>query len=166
MTKRAKILMLGAGVALFLISTKKGNEIMNSVSNAVWLLDPRGNKYDAQFAAAETKYGLPKNLLRRMAYQESRFNPAAKSLAGALGLMQFMPATAKSYGIDPLNPAQSIDAAGKMMAQMYKQFGSWSKALAAYNWGSGNLTKFLAGQKTMPAETVAYMKQAADLGVA
>lgn len=129
-----------------------------------WKIDPRGNKYDAAFTAAETKYHLPDGWLRRQAWQESRFNPNARSKAGALGLMQFMPATAKEYGIDPLNPLQSIDAAGKYMAKLYRQTGSWAKAAAAYNWGIGNLQR--NGIQNAPAETLAYMKIAADVGVA
>ncbi len=132
-----------------------------------WKIDPRGNKYDAQFDAAEKKYSLPKGLMRRMAYQESRFNPSAKSPVGALGLMQFMPATAKEFGIDPLNPAQAIDAAGKYMSSLYRQAGSWTAALAAYNWGIGRVLKFQKGIiKKMPDETIAYLKIAEDIGVA
>lgn len=151
-----------AGVFLVLTQTTKGKQLM---STTIWKLDPRGNKYDTAFTAAETAHGLPAGLLRRMAYQESRFNPTARSPVGASGLLQFMPATAKAYGIDPLDPFASITAAAKMMQSLHKQFGRWDYALAAYNWGSGNLTKFIAGARTMPAETVAYMAQASDVGV-
>lgn len=156
-------------VALTLRKTPTGTliitKVTSAINSAVWSIDPRGNQYDAQFTATELKYGLPKGLLRRMAYQESRFNPAAKSPVGASGLMQFMPATAAAYGFDPLNAVYSIEYAGQMMHGLYKTFGQWGLALAGYNWGSGNVAKFLAGTKTMPAETIAYMKQATDVGV-
>ena len=139
----------------------KGKMMVNST---VWKLDPRGNQYDAEFAAAEKANGLPAGLLRRMAYQESRFDPAAKSPAGALGLMQFMPKTAASMGFSPLDPHASIKNAGIMMRGLIKQFGRVDYALAAYNWGAGNMSRYLAGQTKMPAETVAYMQQAADVG--
>lgn len=161
-TPSSVVFIAVAGI-LILTQTTKGQQIMNS---ALWKIDPRGNKYDPAFVAAETANGLPAGLLRRMAYQESRFNPAVRSPAGAIGLMQFMPATAAAYGLNPLDPVASINAAGKMMLSLHKQFGRWDYALAAYNWGSGNLTKYLAGKRTMPAETVAYMAQASDLGLA
>ncbi|NAZ78048.1 transglycosylase SLT domain-containing protein [Kineococcus sp. T13] len=97
--------------------------------------------YEAAFAAAEQKYGLPAGLLRAVAKQESGFNPNAKSPAGATGLMQFMPATARSMGIDPSDPFQAIDAAGKYLSQNLKTFGSVPLALAAYNAGPGNVRK-------------------------
>lgn len=123
------------------------------------------------FATAESKYRLPPDLLNRVAYQESRYNPAAISLAGAIGLMQFMPATAKDFGIDPRDPFQSIDAAGKYLSQLYAQFKSWPLALAAYNWGQGNMRKHLAKHgglnvAALPDETRKYLLIASDIGVA
>lgn len=129
-----------------------------------WKIDPRGAPYDADFAAAEQTYNLPTGLLRRMAYQESRFNPNAKSPVGAMGIMQFMPATAAQFGIDPFDPHASIRAAGEYMAQLYGMAGSWRGALAAYNWGIGNVLR--KGLDAAPAETVAYMQIANDVGVA
>ena len=65
---------------------------------------------------ANSKYGLPDGLLSAIASAESGYNPNAKnSGSGASGMFQFMPATAKGYGIDPFNPTQAADAAGTMM---------------------------------------------------
>lgn len=153
--KRGGLVVVAAVGAVALIILGKDN---------MWKLDPRGNQYDHLFTAAEQRYGLPAGLLRRMAYQESRFNPAAVSPVGAVGILQFMPATAKEFGIEPRNAAQSIDAAGKYMAQLYKATGTWTKALAAYNWGVGNVMR--KGMSAAPAETVAYAAMAQDVGVA
>jgi len=98
--------------------------------------------YDAAFAAAEAKYGLPAGLLSAVAKQESGYDPAARSGAGAVGLMQFMPATARGMGIDPADPAQAIDGAGRLLAAHLKRFGSVPLALAAYNAGAGNVSKY------------------------
>ena len=98
--------------------------------------------YDAAFSAAEAKHGLPAGLLSAVAKQESGYDPKAKSPAGAVGLMQFMPATAKGVGIDPTDPFQAIDGAGKLLASHLKTFGSLEKALAAYNAGPGNVRKY------------------------
>ena len=121
--------------------------------------------YEAAFSAAEQKHGLPAGLLRAVAKQESGFNPNAKSPAGATGLMQFMPATARSLGIDPRDPMASIDAAGKYLSQNLKTFGSVPLALAAYNAGPGNVRKH--GGIPPFAETQNYVKKiTADLGSA
>lgn len=131
----------------------------------------RAAPFLAAFAATESKYGLPPDMLNRVAYQESRYNPNARSAAGAIGLMQFMPATAGDFGINPLDPFQSIDAAGRYLSQLYAQFKSWPIALAAYNWGQGNMRKHLAKHgglnvASLPDETRKYLAIASDIGVA
>jgi hypothetical protein len=121
--------------------------------------------YEAAFTAAEEKYGLPAGLLKAVAKQESGFNAKATSGAGATGLMQFMPATARSLGIDPTDPYASIDAAGRYLGQNLAKFGSVSLALAAYNAGPGNVSKY--GGIPPFTETQNYVKKiTADLGSA
>jgi soluble lytic murein transglycosylase-like protein len=75
-----------------------------------------------------------------------------------------MPATAQDLGIDPLDPAQAIPAAGAYLRRLYDATGTWSKALAAYNWGIGNVQR--KGLAAAPAETRAYVAQiTGDTGV-
>lgn len=125
----------------------------------------RAAPFLAAFAAAESKYGLPNDILNRVAYQESRYNKDAKSSVGAIGLMQFMPATAKDFGIDPADPFQSIDAAGRYLAQLFAEFRDWKLALAAYNAGQGNVRKY-KGVPPFP-ETREYVASIArDIGLA
>lgn len=89
---------------------------------------------------------------------ESGLNPAAVSPKGAVGVAQFMPGTAKAFGIDPRDPAQAIPAAGQFMRQNLDRFeGSYPSALAAYNWGPGNVSRVGGNQSLMPAETRAYV---------
>ncbi len=91
--------------------------------------------------AAETssQYGveITPNLLKSVIKQESGFNPDATSHAGAQGLMQLMPATAKSLGVfNSMNPYQNVKGGAKYLAQMLQKFdGNLQKALAAYNAG-------------------------------
>jgi hypothetical protein len=71
---------------------------------------------------------------------------------------QFMPDTAKGYGIDALDTSQASKAAGKMLRSLYEKYGSWDKAIAAYNWGPGNLDADIKKHgadwlKYAPAET-------------
>lgn len=118
--------------------------------------------YTDAIRAAEAKYQLPDSLLARVLYQESRFRPdiisgATRSSVGAQGIAQFMPATAADLGIDPLDPFQAIPAAAKYLRQLYNQTGSWDRALAAYNWGVGNVQR--KGLDAAPLETRNYVSQ-------
>lgn len=114
---------------------------------------------------ATKKYGLPTDLLARVANAESSWDPEATSSAGAQGLFQFMPATARGYGINPLDPAQATDAAGKMLSGLLAKYGGdYAKALAGYNWGGGNVDKAVKkyGSNWLahaPAETQKYIKK-------
>lgn len=120
--------------------------------------DSESTPYDPEFKAASTRYRLPWPLLREVARAESSFNPEAwNSESGASGLMQFLPSTAEELGIDPWLPAQAIEGAARYLRTLYGQFGSWPKALAAYNWGPGNLSK--KGLANAPEETRKYTEQ-------
>lgn len=98
--------------------------------------------YQQMFDAATTKHGLPAGLLSAVAKTESAYNPRAVSPAGARGLMQIMPGTARDLRVDPMNPAQAVDGAARLLAQHIKTFGSVPLALAAYNAGPGNVQKY------------------------
>ena len=99
-----------------------------------------GNQqYDAWIEQAAAKNGVPANLISALLDVESGYNPNAKSPAGAVGIAQFMPSTAESFGIDPYNPQQAIDGAARYLKQEYDHFGNWSQALEAYNGGRGNV---------------------------
>lgn len=102
-------------------------------------LNPAYKEFESLYQSASSQYGVPLNILLWQGQRESNFDPSAVSSAGAVGIAQFMPATAAQFGIDPLNPAQSINAQAQYMSQLYNEFGNWTAALAAYNWGPGNL---------------------------
>ncbi len=91
--------------------------------------------YGADFAGASASTGVPEALLNAVASTESSFQPGAVSSAGAEGLMQLMPTTAASLGVNPFNPPQAVNAAAHLLSNYHEQFGSWSLALAAYNAG-------------------------------
>jgi len=94
------------------------------------------NNYSSAISAASARYGVPDRLLTAQLQQESGFNPYAVSSAGAEGIAQFMPATARSIGlVNPFDPTAAINAAAKYDAQNYRRFGNWRQALEAYNEG-------------------------------
>jgi soluble lytic murein transglycosylase-like protein len=98
---------------------------------------PGAPALDAAFSAAAQATGLSPALLKAVAQQESGFQPEAVSSAGAIGVMQLMPATAAELGVDPYNAAENIMGGARYLAALLHQFGSLPLALAAYNAGPG-----------------------------
>lgn len=104
---------------------------------------PTGTPYADLFSAAGAKYGVDARLLAAVARQESGFNPRAVSGAGAQGLMQLMPGTSRGLGVsDPFDPAQSVDAAARLLKGLQQEFGRTDLALAAYNAGPGAVKRY------------------------
>ncbi len=96
----------------------------------------------AMARAAADKHGIPQDLFLRLVYQESRFNQNAISHAGAIGLAQLMPGTAKEMRVDPNVPHENLDGGARYLKIQYKEFGTWRLALAAYNAGPGAVKKY------------------------
>lgn len=107
--------------------------------------------------AASKKHGIDSNLLTSVMRQESAFKPCATSVAGAMGLMQIMPDTADTLGLDdPYDPAKNVDAGAKFLKMMLDRYqGDLPMALGAYNAGPGTVDK--AGGVPPIAETVQYI---------
>ena len=125
------------------------------------------HKYETEIRNAARKAGIPEDLFLHMMAKETGglSNPeSARSKAGALGIAQFMPATAKQYGIDPLDVNQALPAAAKMTASLLKKYdGNERLAAMAYNWGQGNVDKWLAtgaDPAKLPKETAGYTRAA------
>lgn len=110
---------------------------------------------------AEFRHGLPPRLLRALIWAESRFNPLAVSPAGAAGLAQLMPGTARELGVtNRHDPRQNIDGGARYLRQMLDRFGSVHLALAAYNAGPGTVNK--AGGIPRNRETPGYVRSVLD----
>lgn len=108
------------------------------------------------------QYGLDPDLFVRQIQAESAFRPDAVSSAGAIGLGQLMPATARELGVDPNNPAQNLDGAARYMKQQLDTFGNYPMALAAYNAGPSRVQK--AGGIPNITETQNYVSKIMGAG--
>ncbi|SDN43749.1 transglycosylase SLT domain-containing protein [Geodermatophilus sp. DSM 45219] len=115
-----------------------------------------GVPYADLFTRAGARHGVDPALLAAVAQQESSFDAGAVSPAGAQGLMQFMPATARGLGVDPFDPASAVDGAARYLAELTGQFGSTELGLAAYNAGPGTVRRY--GGIPPYAETQDYVR--------
>lgn len=119
--------------------SKNVKETSSSGKQAVTASSMKKTKYNEYFKAAAKKYNVSESLLKAIAKAESDFDPDCVSSAGAMGIMQLMPETAKGLGVDdPYDPEQNIMGGAKCISLKLKEFkGDVKLALAAYNAGSG-----------------------------
>lgn len=107
-------------------------------------------------------YGVDPRLAFEVASRESRFNQAAVSSRGAIGVMQLMPGTAAELGVDPYDLEENIKGGVLYLRQQLARFGDTAQALAAYNWGPGRVARAIASKgaawlTAVPGETRAYV---------
>jgi soluble lytic murein transglycosylase-like protein len=112
--------------------------------------------FRSAFAEAAAKTGVPLSLLVATAYEESRMDPSAHSHAGARGLLQLMPATARELRLDGDDPAANVLAGARYLQQMLERFGSVDLALAAYNAGPTAVARAGAAPTV---DTLRYVKK-------
>ena len=116
---------------------------------------PAGTPFAEEFAAAGQRHGISPTILAAVGFVESSYRTDAVSPAGAIGLMQLMPATAASLGVDPTDPSRAIDGAARLLSDFRDQFGSIELALAAYNVGPGTISN--AGGITPGSQAERYV---------
>ena len=134
-------------------------------SFSTWVIPPIGRKFAEFFQRAEYLNNLPRHLLAKMAEQESNYDPGVQSSAGAQGIMQIVPRWHPD--VDPFNAPDAIAYAGALLRKHFNKFGSWQKALAAYNAGSTKLQTEISENgvnwlANMPAETQKYVARIAS----
>lgn len=125
--------------------------------------------YAGHVAAAARRFGIPEAWIWAVMRVESRGNARAVSRAGAMGLMQIMPATWGSlrarYGLgpDPFDVRDNIMAGAAYLREMHDRYGNASAMLAAYNAGPGRYDDFVSRGRPLPAETVGYLARLAPI---
>jgi len=170
-TALAAVLIVAAAVyyAWPTEGTTAGDDESNNLIDAVETMEskltgwPAGSEpYQELITWAANLHGVPVMILAWLLWKESRYLPAIiggtkRSPVGAMGIAQFMPATAReelgaeAYALDP---DHAIPGAARYLAKLYRSTGTWMGALAAYNWGIGNVQR--KGLSVAPAETVDY----------
>jgi soluble lytic murein transglycosylase-like protein len=116
--------------------------------------------YGSAIAQSAARHGVDADLVKAVMTAESGGNPAARSPVGAIGLMQLMPGTAKSLGVDPRDPAQNIEGGAKYLGELTRRYGL-TQGVAAYNAGPGAVEKH--GGVPPYKETQAYVKRVLSL---
>lgn len=164
---KAVLILLAAAIVLGIF----GDLILSGIERLIY---PHG--YGEAVEKYADKYGVPKELIFAVIKAESNFESSAKSSAGAIGLMQIMPSThewlAGKLGEPALtallyDPDTNIKYGAYYLKYLYSRFGSWEKAIIAYNWGEGNFSNFLEKEgytegkyNTIPVrETRNYVKR-------
>jgi len=119
---------------------------------------PKEAPYAALISQIAARYGVDEDLVHAVVQAESDYNPRCLSKAGAMGLMQLMPATARALGLDdPWDPAQNLDGGVRYLRQMIERFKDIDLALAAYNAGPNAVARY-QGIPPYP-ETQAYVRR-------
>jgi hypothetical protein len=135
------------------------------------LLPPRilHDAYADHVAEASRRFGIPEVWIDVVLQAESGGDRRAISSAGAMGLMQIMPATWSALrqrhglGRDPYDPRDSILAGTAYLRAMYDRYGNIAAMLAAYNAGPGRYDEYLSAGRVLPAETRAYVAKLAPI---
>jgi Transglycosylase SLT domain len=121
--------------------------------------------YNALIAQEAEAQGVPPSIALAVAQTESgvtQFTPGGQVLtssAGALGIFQLEPATAAGLGVDPTDELENIQGGIAYLAQLYQQYGNWTQALAAYNWGPGNVNN----NASIPGSVMSYVNKVLGL---
>lgn len=176
-------LILGGAVVTYLVLQRKavvsvaqtGVEDVTAILSG-WQTVKEGPTWVPVINQTETAFGIPTNLLARMAYQESHFRPEIidgrdASSAGALGILQLMPqffdTVQRPTPFTTQDTLDQINQAAQQIVALHNRYDDWSLALAGYNDGAGNVDKYLDGKRALPKQTTDYVAQIlADVPVA
>lgn len=117
-----------------------------------------------QIVSAAQRHGVDPKLAVEVGIAESGLDQNAHGSAGEIGVMQLMPATARELGVNPNNALENIEGGVRYLAQQLNRFGGAAKALAAYNWGPGNVSSAIGrlGNQWLssaPASTQRYVEK-------
>jgi soluble lytic murein transglycosylase-like protein len=147
----------GGAVGAAAAATASAASAQAPAASGAWAdrLPEHGKKWAGAIEQAATKAGIDPALLAALVKHESNFDPSVVSHAGAIGLAQLMPGTARGLGVDPYDPQANLDGGARYLKEQLDRFGSEELALAAYNAGPNRVAQ--AGGVPRIAETQAYV---------
>lgn len=142
------------------VSYDRRYQVVRPPSGFAWSAVKRGEgrKFDPLIRSAAADAGVPAAIVKAVIHAESAFNTRAVSRAGAMGLMQLMPATARELGVvDPFEAADNVHGGARYLRHLHDRFGSWTHTLAAYNAGPTAVDRY----RGVPpyAETQQYVRR-------
>lgn len=162
-----EIMLLVAGlIGLSLIKKANATTKAKALASGFWSTIPE-NKRDLKgaFDEIEMKYNIPNNLLAKIGWRESRFDPDVISgkksgSSGEYGLMQIYEKYHPDFSKD-MSVTEQIDYAASYLRKNYDRFNDWQLAVMAYNWGPTNVANWIKGGRkgTVPAVTKSYIKE-------
>lgn len=137
------------------VNSNKENSITNDINKDIHI---NNLSIDQAVDNASKKYAVDKKLVLAVIHQESSFNPNSTSSAGAMGLMQLMPGTAKELGVsNAYDINQNVDGGTKYLKSLLDTFGNYKMAIAAYNAGPGAVKNSGENISKLPSETQDYV---------
>jgi hypothetical protein len=143
---------------LFGASVKENTSGLQAAASGMLWEALGGSSIQSLIEASALSNEIPVWFFARLIRQESGFNPKAISPVGAMGIAQFMPATAVERGlVNPFDPAQAIPKSAELLKDLKGRFGNLGLAAAAYNAGSQRVRLWLSGQGSLPPETRSYV---------
>ncbi|SHE74303.1 lytic transglycosylase domain-containing protein [Caloramator proteoclasticus] len=142
-------------------NSKNSTEVFSDIKK---IINDSPKDLDEAIKEVSRKYGVEEELIRAVIKQESGFNQNAVSKAGAIGLMQLMPSTAKSLGVNPYDALENLDGGTRYLRNLLNSFsGNKALALAAYNGGIGRMKRLgvdtVEEISKMPTETRNYVNK-------
>jgi len=153
MNRATAIRAIRAAIALLLCAG--GVEVCGQSIDVEAAAVRRARRYEPSIVDAASKHGVDARILWVIAYLGTRFNPASVSRKGARGMMQFMPDTARRFGLtDPHDPVAAIDAAAKCVRHLGRRFRRADLVLAAYNAGETAVEAYLTGRSVKVGDKV------------
>ncbi len=142
------------------VSYDRRYKVVRPPSGFGWSAVKRGDgrRFDGLILEAAADAGVPPAIVKAVIHAESAFDTSAVSRAGAMGLMQLMPATARELGVsDPFRAEQNVQGGARYLRTLHDRYGSWTHTLAAYNAGPTAVDRY---QGVPPyAETQQYVRR-------
>ncbi len=149
------LLVIAVAVVLWLLSRNSGGAGGSATLTSLYGSTPSGGTTTADYGLGSIAQAVAS--VESGGQQTDANGNVIASPAGAIGIMQLMPGTAAQLGVNPYDAQQNYAGGETYLQQLYAQYGDWPDALAAYNWGPGNVNQALASGSAYPQSVQQYI---------